>query len=307
MIGRLYLFRRRAVREGSGVEVATLRAASPLGRTVRRFFRSPAGRAGTAGLVLVCLVVVLAPVITRHSPDSINLLAENEPPSTAHWLGTDSLGRGVFTRTLYGGRASLEVGVLAVLIEMAIGTVLGGLAGFMRGAWDTIIMRLTDVVMTFPPIVIMLVVAALLGPGLRNTILVIGFLNWPVLCRLVRAKMLSVRESGFIEASRALGTARLKILVRHALPNTVDVLIVFATLGMAQAILLEAGLSFLGLGVQPPTPSWGNLISPASNLQVLQSFPWQWVPAGVAIVITVLSINFIGDGLRDALDPRSGQ
>jgi peptide/nickel transport system permease protein len=158
--------------------------------------------------------------------------------------------------------------------------------------------------MTFPPVVIFVTVAALAGPGVRNTILVIGLLNWPVPCRLVRAKILSVREMEYVTAARAIGAPTPRIISFHAMPNVVDVIIVYSTLGIATAILLEAGLSFLGLGVQQPTSSWGNMLNVARNISVLESAPWLWIPPGVAIVLTVLAVNLIGDGLRDALDPR---
>jgi peptide/nickel transport system permease protein len=165
-------------------------------------------------------------------------------------------------------------------------------------------MRITDVIMTFPPIVIILTLAAIAGPGVGKTMLIIGLLTWPVPCRLVRAKFLTLREQEFVLAARAIGAPTGRIIARHAFPNVVDVLIVYASLGIAVAILLEAGISFLGAGVQPPTPSWGNMLNVARNVSVLEGAPWQWMPAGGAIVLSVLAVNFIGDGLRDAFDPR---
>lgn len=289
-------------------ELAAARAPrheSLLRRTVTRFARHPTAMAGVIVLLLICLAVVLAPLLARQNPNAVNLFAQNQRPGPGHWLGTDTEGRDIFARTLYGGRISLVVGVFAMLISLVIGTLFGGVSGFFRGASDWIIMRVTDVGMTFPPVVIILTLAAIVGPGVRNTILIIGLLYWPIPSRLVRSKILSVREYEYIEASRALGSSRWRTLFRHALPNAIDVIVVSGTLGVANAILLEAGMSFLGLGVQPPTPSWGNLLSAANQLNVLISFPWEWIPAGVAVVATVLSINLIGDGLRDALDPRA--
>ncbi|HEX4216445.1 MAG TPA: ABC transporter permease [Candidatus Dormibacteraeota bacterium] len=274
---------------------------------ISRFARHRMAMAGAVLLVLVCLAVILAPLLARQGADAVNLFAQNQRPGAGHLLGTDSEGRDIFARTLYGGRVSLIVGVAAVLISLGIGILLGGIAGYFRGGWDWVIMRITDVAMTFPPVVIILTVAAIIGPGLWNTVLIIGLLNWPIPGRLVRARILSVREYEYIDACRATGASSWRILFRHALPNAVDVIVVTGTLGVANAILLEAGMSFLGLGVQPPTPSWGNLLSAANQLNVLVSYPWQWVPAGVAVVITVLSINLIGDGLRDVLDPRAGR
>jgi peptide/nickel transport system permease protein len=274
-------------------------------RTLRRFLRHRLAMAGAIVLLLLCLAVVLAPLIARQGPDAVDLYAQNQPPDHLHWFGTDATGRDIFARTLYGGRVSLLVGALAVVVSLVVGTLLGGVAGFFRGAWDMAIMRVTDVVMTFPQIVIILTAAAMVGPGLRNTILIIGLLNWPIPCRLVRARLLSIREMEFVQASRALGVSSLRILVRVALPNAIDVIVVNASLGVATAILLEAGMSFLGLGVQPPTPSWGNLLNAARQLNILETYTWEWVPAAAAIIVTVLCINLIGDGLRDAFDPRS--
>lgn len=283
----------------------TLEPRSERHRTLHRFLRHRLAMAGSIVLLLLCLAVLLAPLISRQGPDAVDLYAQNQPPDGLHWFGTDNTGRDIFARTLYGGRVSLLVGALAVVVSLVVGTLLGGLAGFFRGAWDMTIMRITDVVMTFPQVVIILTAAAMVGPGLRNTILIIGLLNWPIPCRLVRARILSVREMEFVQASRALGVSSLRILVRVVLPNAIDVIVVNASLGVATAILLEAGMSFLGLGVQPPTPSWGNLLNAARQLNILESYTWQWVPAAVAIIVTVLCINLIGDGLRDAFDPRS--
>lgn len=260
---------------------------------------------GLAVFVIIALMAILAPVVTQHSPNQIDLRARSQPPSLEHWFGTDRTGRDIYTRTVYAGRISLLVGVLAVAISVATALVLGSVAGFFGGKVDTIIMRFTDVMMTFPPVVIFVAVAAAAGPGLRNTILVIGLLFWMVPCRLVRAKILSVRETEYITAARAIGVPTGRIVAVHAIPNVLDVIIVYATLGIANAILLEAGLSFLGVGIQPPTSSWGNMLNVARNINVLESQPWLWIPPGVAIILVVLAVNLIGDGLRDALDPRS--
>lgn len=273
-------------------------------RVVRRYVRHRLAMAGLAVFLVIALLAIFAPVISRHDPDAVDLLARNQGPTWDHWFGTDRTGRDTFARVVYAGRVSLAVGVVAVAISVAVAVVLGATAGYFGGRVDNVIMRLTDVMMTFPPVVIILTVGAIAGPGVRNTMLVIGFLNWPVPCRLVRAKFLSVREMDYITAARSLGVPTNRIVRRHALPNAIDVMIVYSSLGIANAILLEAGMSFLGVGVQPPTPSWGNLLNVARNISVLEGYPWVWLPAGVAIVLTVLAVNFIGDGLRDALDPR---
>jgi peptide/nickel transport system permease protein len=271
---------------------------------VRRFMRHRLAMSGLIVFGLISLLAIFAPIVARYDPDAVDLLARNQGPSWDHWFGTDRTGRDTFARVIYAGRVSLSVGVVAVAISVVVATLLGATAGYFGGKVDNVIMRITDVMMTFPPVVIILTVGAIAGPGVRNTMLVIGFLNWPIPCRLVRAKFLAVREMEYITSARAIGVPTARIIRRHALPNTIDVMIVYSSLGVANAILLEAGMSFLGVGVQPPTPSWGNLLNVARNISVLEGDLWQWMPAGAAIVFTVLAVNFIGDGLRDALDPR---
>jgi peptide/nickel transport system permease protein len=271
---------------------------------MRRFLRHRLAVLGLSVMIVIVLSALLAPLLTPWEPNQVDLTARNQPPSGEHWLGTDRTGRDILTRTLYAGRISLMVGVVAVAISVVIGAVLGAIAGYFGGLWDSLIMRFTDIVMTFPAIVAILTLAAIVGPGVRNIIIIIGILNWPVPCRLVRSKLLTIRQQEYIHAARALGVPPGRIISRHAMPNAFDVLIVYSSLGVATAILLEAGLSFLGLGVQPPTSSWGNMLNVARNVSVMEGQPWQWLPAGGAIVITVLAVNFVGDGLRDALDPR---
>jgi peptide/nickel transport system permease protein len=279
-------------------------ARSPGSRAMKRFLRHRLAVAGLVMLGVLVFLAVFAPLVTPIKPEEIDLLARNQPPSWAHLFGTDQTGRDVFSRTIYAGRVSLLVGVASVAISLIIGTTLGALAGYFGGLVDTLIMRFVDVVMTFPSIIVLLALAAIIGPGLEKTIVVIGLLSWPLACRLVRAKFLSLREQEFVQAAHALGVRPGRTILRHLLPNVTDVLVVFGTLGVANAILLEAGLSFLGLGVQPPTASWGNLINVARNVSILENQPWQWMPAGLFTVLAVLATNFIGDGLRDALDPR---
>jgi len=282
----------------------TGRVESPLRQTVRRFVRHRLAMAGLVVVVLVGLLALFAPLVAVHDPNAIDLRARNVGPTADHWFGTDRTGRDTFARVIYAGRVSLSVGIVAVAISVSIGALLGTLAGFFGGWVDSLVMRFTDVVMTFPPIVILLTLAAITGPGVGKTMLIIGLLNWPLPCRLVRAKLLTLREQEFIIAARAIGAPASRVVTRHAFPNVLDVLIVNASLGIAIAILLEAGLSFLGAGVQPPTPSWGNMLNVARNVSVLEDAPWQWMPAGGAIILVVLAVNFVGDGLRDALDPR---
>jgi peptide/nickel transport system permease protein len=197
------------------------------------------------------------------------------------------------------------VGIVAVGIYVAIGVVLGGVAGFFGGIVDATVMRLADMVLSFPSIIVIITLVSILGPSIWNVMLVIGLLGWPPIARLVRAEFLTLRERDFVVASRSVGAGSGRIIFRHVLPNAMTPVIVNATFGMAQAILLEAGLSFLGLGVQPPTASWGNMLNEAQSITILEDMPWLWIPPGVMIAIAVLSINFVGDGLRDALDPRA--
>ena len=277
---------------------------SPWRQILRRFLRHRLALVGLAIFLVIALMAIFAPLVTLHGPNDIDLRARNLGPSADHWFGTDRTGRDTFARVVYAGRVSLAVGVVAVLISATIGTLLGALAGYFGGLTDSLIMRFTDVIMTFPPIVIILTLAAIAGPGVGKTMLIIGLLNWPIPCRLVRAKFLTLRAQEFVVAARAIGAPTARIIARHAFPNVVDVLIVYASLGVAVAILLEAGISFLGAGVQPPTPSWGNMLNVARNVSVLEDAPWLWLPAGGAIVLSVLAVNLIGDGLRDAFDPR---
>ncbi len=269
----------------------------------QRFRRHRLALLGSVMLLLLTVSAIGAPVIARHSPTRINISAIRKPPSASHLLGTDSSGRDVLSRLLHAGRVSLSVGLVAVSIYTAIGIVLGALAGFYGGWVDSVIMRLADIFLAFPSLVIIITVVSVVGPSIYNVMLVIGLLGWPPIARIMRGQFLSLREREFIVAARAVGTQNGRIIFRHMLPNAIAPVIVAATFGMAAAILLEAGLSFLGLGVQPPTASWGNLLTDAQSVTVLEQMPWMWVPPGLMIALAVLAINFIGDGLRDALDP----
>ena len=273
----------------------------------QRFRRHRIALAGAAILILLTVGSIGAPWIADHDPYSVNISAYREGPQEGHLLGTDSSGRDVLSRLLYAGRVSLSVGLVAVGIYTLIGTVLGALAGFFGGWADSTIMRLADIVLAFPSLIVIITIVSILGPSIYNLMLVIGLLGWPPIARIVRALFLSLREQEFVLASRTVGATNSRMISRHILPNALAPVIVAATFGMANAILLEAGLSFLGLGVQPPTPSWGNMLTDAQSISVLESMPWLWVPPGIMIALAVLSINFIGDGLRDALDPHSEQ
>jgi peptide/nickel transport system permease protein len=280
-------------------------AMSPWRLAWRRFRRHRLAMASSVIIALLALSAVVAPWISPRDPYSPDLFAIRKGPSREHLLGTDGSGRDVFARLLYGGRVSLSVGLVAVSIYLTIGTILGALAGYRRGLADAVIMRITDTVMSFPTLLIILAIVPIVGPSIFNIMVIIGFLGWTGIARLVRGEFLSLRERDFVLAARCLGATDRRIIFRHILPNVVGPLVVAATFGIPGAIMSEAGLSFLGLGVQAPEASWGNILNAATDLDTLQTKPWLWVPAGGMIAITVLCINFIGDGLRDALDPRT--
>ncbi|WP_069882040.1 ABC transporter permease [Bosea sp. BIWAKO-01] len=281
------------------------RSRSPLQRALGRFLRNRAAIAGLLILAPVLLAVLTYPLWWRHAPNSIDLRALNSGPTAAHWLGTDGVGRDTLARLLQGGRISLLIASVSVAISLCVGFVVGAVAAFGGRALDGMIMRLVDLAMTLPPVILLLVLASITGTGILPTIFVISLLSWPVLSRMVRARLLELRERDFVVASRGFGAGLGHLLWRHALPNSLDILVVYATLQVANAILLEAGLSFLGMGIVPPEASWGNMLRAARSTVVLELHPWQWMPAGAALVATVLAINFIGDGLRDAFDPRA--
>jgi peptide/nickel transport system permease protein len=260
---------------------------------------------GAVILLVLSVASIAAPVVANQDPLRTNISQYRKGPAPGHYLGSDGSGRDVFSRLVYAGRISLSVGLVSVAIYTGIGIVLGALAGFYGGKVDSIVMRAADIVLSFPSLLIILTMVAVLGQSVWNIMLAIGLLGWPPISRILRAQFLSLREQEFVLASRSIGAPAGRIIFRHLLPNAVAPIIVAATFGMASAILLEAGLSFLGLGVQPPTPTWGNMLSDAQSLPVLQSMPWLWLPPGAAIALAVLSINFIGDGLRDALDPHA--
>lgn len=270
----------------------------------RRFLRNKAAVLAVALFIALIVLAVCAPWFQRHPPNKIDLGATLSRPSADHWLGTDSLGRDIWSRLLHGGRVSLAVGLCATLISTLIGVLFGALAGYYGGWVDMLIMRVTDIVMTFPSILVMLTIAALAGPGLEKLILIIGGLSWPAATRLVRAQFLSFKSREFVEAARAIGASDWRIMTRHILPNTVPPLLAQITFQVGNGILTEAGLSFLGMGIPMPTPSWGNMLEPARSIRVLQDYPWVWMPSAVAVLLTVLCINFIGDGLRDVVDSK---
>jgi len=270
-----------------------------------RFRKHRLAVCGLGVLLALVVVAVFAPQLSPEDPYKMKMGQQYQPPSKIHLLGTDSIGRDNLARLLYGTRISLSVGLVAVAISMVLGSSLGVIAGFFGGRLDSVLSRVADMVMSFPAMIVILTIVSVLGPNIINVMLVIGFLYWPQFFRLIRGETLSIKQREFVLAGHAVGASNGRILLRHILPNTLAPVIVGATLRMATAILMEASLSFLGMGVQPPLSSWGNMLMDAQSLTVLSQFPWVWIPPGLMISVTVLSINFVGDGLRDALDPKS--
>lgn len=268
----------------------------------RRFRRHKLAVIGGAVVALIVLAALIGPWLSPYDP-AASVGPFSAPPSAKHWLGTDQIGRDVLTRLLCGTRVSLLVGLMATGISTLIGVVLGLVSGYFGGWVDMVIMRVTDMIMSFPYILLVLVAAAIFRPGLWSIILILGFVDWPGVARLVRGNVLSLRESGFVKGSIVAGLPRRYILFSDILPNTVAPILVYATSVLAISILDEAALSFIGMGVQQPDASLGNLLNAAQNLTVLTSKPWLWLPPGVMIIVLVVAINFIGDALRDALDP----
>lgn len=268
----------------------------------KRFTRHKAALASLSVLTFLTLAAILAPLIAPHDPDAIAGMFSNAP-NGRFLLGTDQVGRDVFSRLLYATRVSLLVGFMATVISTAAGVVLGLISGYFGGWVDMVLMRFTDMVMSFPYILLVLVAAAIFKPGMWNIIWILGFVDWPGVARLVRGSTLSLRETNFVKSSVVAGMTKRHILFSEILPNTVAPVLIYATLVLAESMLDEAALSFLGMGVQPPTPSLGNMLNGAQSLTVLTTKPWLWVPPGLMIVVLVVSINFIGDALRDAIDP----
>ncbi|GAM10703.1 dipeptide transport system permease protein DppC [Geobacter sp. OR-1] len=268
----------------------------------QRLRRNRFAMAGGIVVVLLFLLSLLAPWLTPYYPDAIDAYNVLMPPSATHWLGTDELGRDVLTRLLFGARISLKVGFVAVGIAVAVGTAIGLVAGYYGGWLDSLLMRLVDIMLCFPTFFLILAVIAMLEPSIWYIMVVIGLTGWMGVARLVRAEVLSLREREFVMAARGLGASDLRIITRHILPNALSPVLVSASLGVAGAILTESALSFLGIGVQPPTPSWGNILT--SGKDYIEFAWWLSLFPGVAILVTVLSYNLVGEGIRDALDPR---
>ena len=271
-------------------------------RLAQRYFRNRMAAAGTVFLLLVIALAILAPVIASHSPTEQNLLGRLKGPSSEHWFGTDELGRDVFARTLFGARYSLFIGVAGSLGGLLLGMSLGLVSGFFGGWVDTLVMRIIDIMLSFPGVLMAILIVSVLGPGISNLIIALTIWFTPTIARIMRSTVLVLRSHDFVEAARSQGAGNLRIMLRHILPNALSPIIVYGTLSVATALLVAAGLSFLGLGVQPPTPEWGAMIG--GSRQYLRDAPNATFFPGLSIFFTVLSLNFIGDALRDVLDPR---
>jgi peptide/nickel transport system permease protein len=286
--------------------VAAARSESPRRKALRRFLRH---RLALIGLIAIAVIAVLAILGSEEAAlkQNIKLGFPNQPPGKlpGYLLGTDALGRDVLARTLVGGRVSLLVALVSVGIAAVIGTTIGVISGYLGGRVDLVLMRFVDIVLSFPVILLLIVVAYMIGPGLVTMMFMIGAVTWARGARILRGQVLALRETSFIEAARVIGVSTPRMIWSHILPNIVAPLVVYATFMVATVVVFEASLTYLGLGVQPPTPSWGNLVQQTRVVTVLERYPWQWAPAAGFIVTMVLAVNFVGDGLRDAFDRRS--
>ena len=294
---------KESMNQAQAVEAADPRPSTAV-MMLRNFVRNTAGMTGLAIIVIMVLGAVFAQQLTGQDPTAIDPISSRLAPSWEHLMGTDRLGRDMFTQVLYGGRQSIYIGVVSSLLANMIGTVLGALAGYLGGKLDTVLMRVSELVMTFPQLILVLISVSLLGQGVNNVILIFALTGWMTTFRLVRGEFLSLREEAFVEADRAFGFSKKRIIFRHLLPNTLSPIVVAFTVNTAFYIIAEAGLSFLGLGVPITTPTWGNLLSAAQDPVVVNEYWWLWVFPALAIVVFVFGVNFIGDGLRDVLDPR---
>ncbi|MFL1674497.1 ABC transporter permease [Paenibacillus dendritiformis] len=294
-----------------GVNVRQAKPASPWKLAFRELLKNKFAVTGAVIVVLMFIVCFLGPLVSPYSLETMNIRNGNKPPNAAHWLGTDNLGRDILLRVMLAGRVSLLVGLVAMAISVTLGSLMGALAGYYRGWVDTVIMRLADIMMSIPSLPLLIILGAILSdmkvpPDQRIYLVMflLGFMAWPNLSRLVRGQILMLREQEFMQAAEVLGLRDRRKIFRHLLPNTVPIIIVVATLLVGSSILYESVLSYLGLGVVPPTPSWGNMISAANNMIEFKKRPWLWIPPGVCIFLTVIAINIIGDALRDVLDPK---
>ncbi|MBQ3402802.1 MAG: ABC transporter permease [Synergistaceae bacterium] len=275
---------------------------SPFVDVLLRLSKSPLAMFGLAIIFVLVFCAIFAEVISPYSPIKQDLMHMFETPSASHWLGTDEFGRDILSRLIYGARVSLQVGFIAVGIALITGGMLGAVSGYYSGRLDNCIMRVMDVLLSIPQTLLAIAIVAALGPSLMNLMIAVGISAVPTYARIVRGSVLSIRSMEFIEAARAAGSSDLRIILRHIIPNSMAPIIVQSTLGVASAILNAAGLSFIGLGIQPPNPEWGAMLS--GGRQYIRDYPHMTLYPGLAIMLTILALNFLGDGLRDALDPK---
>ncbi|MEH7398434.1 oligopeptide ABC transporter permease [Priestia megaterium] len=281
---------------------------SPWAIARKKFVKNKLAMISLAFMIVITLLAIFAPLLTKADITRIDYMAMNAAPSSEHWFGTDTNGRDVFARTLYGGRTSLLIGVACTTLVILIGTLIGSIAGYYGGKVDQFLMRFTDFVLNFPLIVFVVVLnTILIGKisGVWTLILVVSFLSWGSTARLVRSKILVEKENEYVLSAVSIGCSPFKIIFKHLLPNVFSTIVVQASLQMAILIVFESAISFIGFGVPADTPSWGNMLTEARESDVLQNKPWMWVPPGLAITFTILAINFIGEGLKDALNPKS--
>ncbi|WP_251553702.1 nickel transporter permease [Neobacillus muris] len=270
---------------------------------VRRVFLSPLTMLGLFIVVMIVILAIFAPWIAPNDPLQVNLGQKLLPPSSEHLFGTDEVGRDILSRIIFGTRISLKIGFLVVIIAFPIGTILGAIAGYAGGAVDQVIMRITDIFLSFPGIILSMSIAAALGPSIENVLLALAVTWWPWYTRIVRSSVLSIKNSEFVESARALGASPIRILIKEIIPNTIGPASIQASLDLGFVILSAAGLSFIGLGAQPPSPEWGAMLS--SSREILRDAWWSATFPGIAILLTVLGFNLLGDGLRDLLDPKN--
>ena len=287
---------------------------SPGAMAMIRFFRNKLAIIGLITLAIVTILCILGPILSPYEILETKILYAKKPPSMEHWLGTDIAGRDVLLRLLYGGRISLTVGLVSTMINLVIGIIIGGVSGYYGGKADGLLMRFTDVFMSLPLLPILLILASIISdlrisPDVRiyYVMFIIGILTWPSLARLIRGQILSLREQEFMMATEALGLRDSRKIFKHLIPNVIPIIIVNTTLNVGGSIITESTLSFLGLGVAPPYPSWGNMVNVVNDFKEFRLRPWLWIPPGIMIFITVMAINFVGNGLRDAFDPKMKQ
>jgi peptide/nickel transport system permease protein len=281
-------------------------AYSPRARMWQRFRRHKLMYVGVAILFVFSVMSILAPWVSfGRDPTKTNLRERNLTPSADHWLGTDEVGRDTWARLVYGGRISLSIGLVVVTISVGVGSLLGGVSGYFGGRVDVVIQRFQELVALFPALILIIAVVAIMGQSIYNIMIILGLVGWTGICRLVRGQFMAAREYAFVEAAQAMGASSWRIMWRHIFPNVLPPVIVWATFGVGGAIMTEASLSFIGLGVKPPASSWGQMMNEAQTFVSLTTRPWRWLAPGLCITLTMLAVNFVGDALRDAMDPRA--